>query len=497
MIKLKKVNSYFISTLSFLFCLPVLIYPQNKQVTGIPAEVDFSNKLRKWDGFGFNYVETCQTRDYNEYKQDYGGFSLLNEDQKDEIIELVFGNNGLDVDILKMFLDPWHQEQPGGEFDHETTTKNILDFARKGSDLKKKNNEHIDVITTLYGPPPWATEQKHIGGRDLDDTKIEPLADYMINWAKFLRKNEINVKYLSIHNEGEDFYRWTYDEGKQKFERFDYNMYWRPNEINTFVKLLYDKIQRQNIDNLFVTNGEPSNWTRFYHWGYTKSLFDDDEVMDKLGLITTHGFINGDFEKLSFSTANSLTNDLLRSKRPNLHSWVTSFAWGKMDTKFIKMIHENIYSAKINGIIPWAGIQVPEEWIGGDALGNGIVVNQNGNYELTNGYYLYKQVTSAGKRGMSVVYTYLANPHANIIAFSGDETKNPDAFVVTSYIRIWGSPLEIEIKGTKSKKFNAFRTNEDGSELYKYIGIFEIENGKVIYDPPKGTVTTFIATEGN
>jgi hypothetical protein len=32
--------------------------------------VDFSRPIRPWDGFGVNYVEACQTRDYAAEPQD-------------------------------------------------------------------------------------------------------------------------------------------------------------------------------------------------------------------------------------------------------------------------------------------------------------------------------------------------------------------------------------------------------------------------------------------
>ena len=41
--------------------------------------VDFSKRIRDWDGFGVNYVEAAQTRDYRADPQEYGGFSLLIE----------------------------------------------------------------------------------------------------------------------------------------------------------------------------------------------------------------------------------------------------------------------------------------------------------------------------------------------------------------------------------------------------------------------------------
>ena len=139
-----------------------------------------------------------------------------------------------------------------------------------------------------------------------------------------------------------------------------------------------------------------------------------------------------------------------------------------MDTRFVKMAHENIYTARVNAIIPWAGIQHAASWIGGDPNpGTAIVVQEKRTYEIQTGYYLYKQLTTAGHKDMAVAHTYVANSLANMIAFAQNGTVHPDAFVVTSYISIWSLPFEIEIHGSRYKKYRAFRTKEDGSELYR------------------------------
>ena len=45
----------------------------------LEIQIDFSTTVRDWDGFGVNYVEAAQTRDYQAQSQEYGGFSLLSE----------------------------------------------------------------------------------------------------------------------------------------------------------------------------------------------------------------------------------------------------------------------------------------------------------------------------------------------------------------------------------------------------------------------------------
>ena len=96
---------------------------------------------------------------------------------------------------------------------------------------------------------------------------------------------------------------------------------------------------------------------------------------------------------------------------------------------------------------------------------------------------------------MAVVHAYVANSLANIIAFGQNGTEHPDAFVVTSYITIWSLPFEIQIKGSRYRKFRAFRTREDGTEKYQDIGVFEMEKDRIVYDPPSGSTTKFIVIE--
>lgn len=466
----------------------------------IPAQVDFGKTMQEWDGFGFNYVENCQSRDIDSFQQDLGGFSQLGEPAKKEIIEAVFGEEGLAIPIIKMFLDPWHQRSEHGPFDHTSTTKNMLEFVERGLALTQQQGNELTVITTLYGPPPWATLQNHIGGRDLDSNKFTELADYLIHWAMFLRKRGIPVRYLSIHNEGEDFYRWNFEDGTQRLERFDFNAYWTPELVNEFIIQLADRLQQHEIEGeqIGISNGEPSNWTRFRQWGYADALAANPEVMKNLDLITTHGFINGNYDKLSYGIVDAYTTHLLRSKKPELKAWVTSYSWGDMNTVFVKQSHEHIYLAGVNALIPWAGIQDPTVWLEGDPnSGNAITVHQDGTYELTPAYYLYKQLTQAGRPGTRVAYTQMVNPVCNLFAFSGQNSGHPDAFVVVDDILLWGLPFAIELKNTNYTLFQAYRSSTDGKEQYENIGVFEVENGQIRYDPPAGTVTTFIGVSAD
>jgi hypothetical protein len=145
--------------LIFLLFKVSVLSAQYPDIKGIPSEVDFAKHLREWDGFGFNYVETAHTYDYDVYPQEYGGFSLLDENEKEGIINLVFGEDGLKISLLKMFLDPLHQDEPGGKFNHELSTKNMLEFAVRGLAKTRERDDGRGtvkakdfLITTCTGP---------------------------------------------------------------------------------------------------------------------------------------------------------------------------------------------------------------------------------------------------------------------------------------------------------------------------------------------------------
>ncbi len=469
----------------------------------VPVFIHFDHPLQEWDGFGFNYVETAQTTDYNEFPQDYGGFSLLSEEEKEEIIELVFGEDGLKPGLVKMFLDPWHQAEPGGVFDHETTTSNMREFVREGYRKTLERGGDLQIITTLYGPPAWATLQKFLRGRDLDPEMREELALYLADWARFLTQEEkLPLKYISLHNEGEDWQRWPRD-GKEPYigDGHDYNLWWPPEQVLDFVGFLPGVLREHGVEGVKVTNGESSNWFRFSHWGEAWALSEDPEALQNLGLITSHGFYNGTYWYW-YGDHNPYGINLIRNKRPELHAWVTSSSWANMDAHFVRQIYGSIYAAGVNGFIPWAGIQRPPLWVGGDPNpGNAIQVHEDGSYELRNGYYFYKQATVAGQPGMKVVKTITRDTDLTAMAFGSDDTDNPDAFVITNAKLDDWSPesfsvrndkkIRIELKASPYSRFRVYRTDGE-TDFFRDLGVMEAKNGVIEYTAPAGSVTTFL-----
>ncbi|MCK4376026.1 MAG: hypothetical protein KAX19_11875 [Candidatus Brocadiae bacterium] len=136
------------------------------------VSVDFGRKLRDWDGFGVNYVEMTHSRD-GRY-EDYGSFSLMADADREEVLDLVFGPDGLRPGLVKMFLNPYLLDEPPspdsldlGAYRFEQYAPQMLHFAREGIRRSAQNGIELRFIATMYGPPAWATQQKVVRSRRL------------------------------------------------------------------------------------------------------------------------------------------------------------------------------------------------------------------------------------------------------------------------------------------------------------------------------------------
>jgi O-glycosyl hydrolase len=463
------------------------------------ATVDFGSVLQAWDGFGVNYVETCQTRDYAADPQEYGGFSTLSEKERQEIVELIFGEEGLKPGVVKMFLDPFHEgmtkdgndnDDPNvidpSRFDHETTTKWMRYFVKEGLKKTRARGADFEIVTTMYGPPPWTTQQKIIRGRDLDPAEKYEMAEYMIAWVLYLRETEsLPVTYVSLHNEGEDFVRWPMDGQGGGWKGHDYNLYWPQEQVAEFISILRQMLDKQGLQDVGVTPGETTNWDRFVEWGYAHAIAKNPDAIRDLGLITSHGFTGGSGRW--YGTHNKLGVELIRLQRPEIHAWTTSMTWGKMDIQFVEDLRGQIYGVGVNACIPWACIQTLN-WVGGDPNPGCAFLIDKGDYQVRPGYYYYKQFSRAGQRGMRVAKVESDDKNVTLAAFSSNGTENPDSFLV---INPSGEEktVEVSIQGTKSATFEAYRTSPD--DQYKSLGIFTPQSGRIMYTFPAKSVTTF------
>ncbi|MEM9326825.1 MAG: hypothetical protein AAGA85_14260 [Bacteroidota bacterium] len=466
--------------------------PADVEACDTYAFVDFGTTLRPWDGFGVNYVEMAQTFDYVNAPQDYGGFSILSEVQRQEIIELIFGEEGLQPDLIKMFLDPLHQQTPGATFEHAAMTQWMRYFVSEGLERSAARNQPLEIITTLYGPPGWAKKQRDIGGRDPDEAQFDNMARYMVSWIEYLRQEGFPVRYASINNESANQYSW--DVNGAGFKGIDYDAYWTPEQVAEFMTVLRTHLDQEGLEQVGVTPGETANWSTFHQKNYSWAIVKDPEALKAMDLITSH----------SFGAMNVVTSSgisLLRSAKPELHAWVTSHSWGKVDMHMSDQIVNNINKAKVNAIIPWAVSQRPAVWRNFDPNPAApIQVLEDSTYEVNANYYFYKQYTRAGKGGKVVCpVSSTAGSGVHLLAFGQGSSDEPDAFVVVN-LNDWSTKqLAIRVIGS-AKKYRAVRSSRKYGyqliEKYEEAGSYEVQDGYLLYTVPRHSVTTFFAEGG-
>ena len=160
------------------------------------------------------------------------------------------------------------------------------------------------------------------------------------------------------------------------------------------------------------------------------------------------------------------------------------------DYDFMNYIRRNIYEAKVNAVIPWAALQTLT-WVGGDPNpGTAFFISEDGKYEVKPQYYYYKQLCRIGQHGMKVANVETEDgSNVELIAFASNGTNNPDAFLIMNLGEV-DKEVTIEISGP-ALVYQVTRSAEN--EKYNPVGQFNVENGKIVYKAPAGSVSTFVS----
>ncbi len=468
-------------------------------LAGAEASVDFAKKLRPWDGFGVNYCETHHTRDYTVFPQDYGGFKYLTEAQREQVIDLVFGPDGLKPAIVKAFCDPFHEPvnddddpynmNPGG-FDHKTTTTWIRYFARRGLEKTRARGDSLTFLAGLYGPPGWMTKQKVLLGRDLAPGMLPELAEYLAAWVKYLRDVEgLPVKYASPHNEGEARRRWPEDGGDPISHYVaDYNMWWPDSQVVDFLKTAREIFDRHGLREIGLGSGEPTTWSQAFL--YAQRIREDPAALKNVGLLTSHGFVQ---------KYDSRAIDLLREARRDLHAWTTSYTWGDMSLAILEDARQLIYTVKCNALIPWAAVHhdyesdklSPPAGFRVSTNANSPIKTNGGKVEITKAYYHFKQISRAGQAGMAVAEAASHDPEIRLIAFASNGTRNRDALIVLNLAKE-AKTVKVAVAGTRAAAA-AWTTSdaEFGNHNHEPFREFRQSGGTLSFSAPARSSTTF------
>lgn len=435
------------------------------------AHIDFARKLRDWDGFGICFHDHALME-----PQKY--FSLQNSHL--QYLNSFFGNDGLRLGIIKLFIDPYRQEycQSSSDEDRIIDTQAYkfydlplfhLELCQAADRIVKNWGGTLKIMLTCLCPPAWMTKQKELSGRDLDPANRIDYGRYMVAWAKYLAVDkQLPIHCLSLHDKGEMWELW--DEAGLFHSTKHINLYWSPEMVVDFLKLVRRQLDNNSLQNIGLTPGETASWGHFYDWGYAHLIHDDPLALASLGLLTSN--TNASPEYCDFC---SIGVDYITEKRSDLHAWVSSAWLNSLNPGSISFIHNQIYRTKINAIIF-----------------NSLIGASSDNNFKNNGYTYLKPVCKAGQPGMGVCQVACNKSDIFIIGFSSNSTRNPDSFVVINNNH---HPLDlpIEIRGSASGKFSVHRSsyNED----YQKIGEVVVKEGKINYLAPQKSVSGFYAVQ--
>ncbi len=442
-------------------------------------KVNFDQHLQVWDGFGCNYVEMSHSR-AGAY-EDYGSFSEMSDANKEKILDLTFGADGLQPSVIKMFLsshllqDP---PQPGvidlDKYRFNECMAQTIYFAKEGIRRSREQGITLRFMITMYGPPAWGNQQKIIRGKDLDPAMRDSLATFLAGCALYLREREgIPVEAISLHNEGEDPNRYPGRPGD------DFNMYWKPDQIADMIARLRQQLDAAGLSAVATAPGETTLWSRFepYAW----AIASNPEARSGIGLITSHGF-GGDFGTQGIRH--------LHEFRPELKVWTTSCSWYKSGgVDFARNYVDQINQIGVNALIPWALIQTPPKWPGGDPNPNPpFLITDDRQVEVNKSYYYYKQFTQAGQPGMTVAEIsgdYYNSLYA--LAFTSGSSQAPKAFLI---VNAADKPHDVRLTvAGSSGQFELYRTDA-GAKSYQHIGGIDFAVSG-IYTAPPASVSTF------
>ncbi|NLG15861.1 MAG: hypothetical protein GX556_00865 [Fibrobacter sp.] len=437
------------------------------------SHVDFSKILRPWDGFGvtLNSIPSLSLPQ---------NINSAGEPDISTHPGLYFGTDGLQANIVRIYLDPFHQKKTearnteeipveADEYDHEASALRLREFCVAAQTELQKQGQKLQIITTCLSPPEWMTKQKEISGRDLDPLHRAEYARYMVSWLKFLvEKESLPVKYMSLHRKGEMWNRWN-EQGGVKESEF-YNLYWPPEHVTDFLKLVKKMIIKNSLA-VGLTPGETGSWVSFQDWGYADAIVDDPQAIASLDLLCSYGSYSG----RDCLDCRSAAIDLIRQQRPDIHAWVILEPCRETGTTPAWLIHDYIYGAKVNAVILDC---LPEEENCSEGTGSSPAD-------------FLKPVFRAGQSGKSVCQTACNCPGISIAAFSGNMSGVSDSFVIVNSSDAERA-LPVEIRGTASSKFEVFRTSPQEKNIP--LGFIPVREGKVMYMAPAKSVSSFFGS---
>ena len=452
----------------------------------IRAYVDFSRKIREWDGFGVIFAnKNCNKQTLEPTLFDCNN-GYISEPYQKKTVELLFGNNGLRVPIIKTFLNCPEPKQNNfksnendpidiNEYAFNPLDNATAEFFNSAAAASAQWGGALQMLCTYTNPPGWMTKQKVAGGKDLEPSHRIDYARSMVAGIKYLVQKQFPVHFLSIHHHGEDWERWCGGESINSSGLL--SLYWPPEQVVDFLKLLRRMLDKNGLGFIGLTPGEIGNWLRFVDWGYSNAIIDDPAAIQSLGLLTSTSLTTGS-DPGNLVLVNSSGIDEIREQRSDIHAWFTELNPVTQITSYLMQIRNLIYNSKVNAVIL------------GDAI-NLSCDTYDSALTTSGAFYYLKLFCRSGLPGTAICQVACNTKGASLIGFAGNAKKNCDAFIVINS----GEneyDLPIEIRGSANGIFSVYRTST--FEKYQNIGNIHVKEGKILFKALPFSATAFFGS---
>lgn len=330
-----------------------------ESLTGITLKWDY--EVQEMDGFG---VAQAGWADY-----------LHAHAKRDEVLDLLFGDNGLRCNILRGEIFPGYAKAKN-VFDFEMNLDTDISpndpyfnnlpnsspdesFARRGQlwlCKEVKNKYNVDkLVFSAWTPPAYMKSNNNVSGGFLPIWNYNGFANYLAEFCKAYNAAGLDVYAISPANEPEYAASWN-------------SCLWLPaSTLGSFItKNLYPTLQQNGLDTKIIF-GENAQWSTFAaimgSQKYVESILRSYPQIAGMNTIAAgHGYTNPVKEVLEWWEREIAIVPWPKAEEAGLKVWLTEISMSRnsdysMDDaiNWATTFHKYIVTANTSAVIWWGG----------------------------------------------------------------------------------------------------------------------------------------------
>lgn len=250
------------------WCAPA----RSQQGTEAPADFRIHPDVSFQTMFGFG-AGMCETS--------LKDMQALGPKDRDRLYDLVYGENGLRLNVVRIHVSPNAQPLAAGEplrergfrydWEHDANTQNVLGAIRPA--LKRGR---VTLYAVPFTPPSrWKSNKQHVWGGSLLGEDYPAYAEYLADFVDYYKKvHGLPIEVLSLQNEPDVSVWWE-------------SCRWTGKDLNDFLKVIAGVFQKRGLSTKFMLS-EGSTWDQA--WMRVAPALEDAGSRRLLGILASHSY---------------------------------------------------------------------------------------------------------------------------------------------------------------------------------------------------------------